>query len=315
MPRPPRLILPAIALLLLLPGCGGSDPTPGDAEPRRTLDSRAEAVRFFDAGTRVLVLLRSDMPRPTAELGAIAAGYPGLAELVTEAEALLAEAGIPPRALLRLGRREDREGPGTELAAGYSPGPSGTGLLLVMPTDRPEDLDRLLAEAEASGRLSPAGEYDDANLYRSREGALASRDGVLIAATSVPELRRALAVRDGDEDQHVDDGKVAGIIDEVPTHAPIHIVVRRGERFAALAVRPGEGGAEVRVAADLAEETIESDEGPHRTTVEPGELTRLAGEIGVPAPITRGLVGLAPLRGASYANGDSFIATFTVEPR
>jgi hypothetical protein len=313
MPRALGVSLLVLAVLVL-PGCG-SDPSPGDAEPRRTLDSRAEAVRFFGAGTRALVLLRSDMPRPAADVESVVGAYPGMADLVAEAQELLAGAGIAPHALLRLGRNEEGEGPGTELAAGFAPAPSGPRLLLVMPTDRPEDLERLLVDASADGRIVPAGEYDDASLYRADNGALASRDGVLVAATGMPELRRALAVRDGDAARQVDDGKVAAILDEVPTRAPVHIVLRRGERFAALALRPDGDEVEVRVAADIAEETVESDAGPHRATVESGDLTHLAGEIGLPQPVTRGLVGLAPLRGASYANGDSFIATFTVEAR
>ena len=313
--RPLALCLLA-TVLALLPGCG-DDPSPGDAEPRRTLDPQAEAVRFFGARTRTVVLLRSDMPRPARELAALAAGYPGPAEVLTEAGSVLAAGGIDPGELLRLGRNEEGEAPGTQLAAGLAESPEGGRILLVMPTDRPADLDELLASAAAAGPLNPAGEYDNAKLYRAPGAGLATRDGVLVAASTLVEVRRALTIRDGEESRRLDDGEISSALEDVPTRAPIHIVARRGERLAGIAIRPdGEGGAELRIAADVPEEQADTDEAPHRETVEADNLAALLGEgAGLPEEVAGRLAEVAPLRGASYVDGDRYIATFTVEDR
>jgi hypothetical protein len=313
MPRSLRPCLFALAVLLLA-GCG-TDPSPGDAPPRRTLDPQTEAVRFFGANTRAVVLVRSDMPRPLAELGDLADGYPGVVDAVTGTRGILDTAGVDSESLLRLGRDEDGNGPGSELAAGLAPGPGGPHLVVVMPTDRPQDLDGLLADAVADGRLRPAGEYDDAHLYRTDGAAVAVRDGVLVVSGSVAEVRRALATRDGDAERRIDDGRIAGALEDVPTRAPLHIVARRGDQFAALAVRPEDDGAEIRVSANLPEGQEGEDAGPHRVTVSAADLADLLREeAGLPVGAATGLAAIAPLRGASYADGDRFIATFTVEP-
>ena len=314
--RRPLAIFLLVTAVALLPGCG-SDPTPGDAEPRRTLDPQAEAVRFFGARTRAVVLLRSDMPRPAHELAALAAAYPGPAEVLAEAGSILAAGGIDPVALVRLGRNEDGDSPGAQRAAGLAESPEGARILLVMPTDRPADLDALLASAAAGGGLEPAGEYDNAELYRAPGAGFATRDGVLVAASTLAEVRRALGIRDGDASNHLDDGEISSALEDVPTRAPIHVVARRGERVAGIAIRPdGEGGAELRIAADLPEEDEASDDAPHRTTVEGDDLANLLAErAGLPPAVAARLAEVGPLRGASYIDGNRYIATFTVEAR
>jgi hypothetical protein len=184
-----------------------------------------------------------------------------------------------------------------------------------MPTDRPEDLDALLANAIASGDLDAAGEYDNAKLYRAPGAAFAVRDGVLVAARTLAEVRHALTIRDGDDSRQLNDRDIAGALDEVPTKAAVHLVVIRGERLAAAAVRlDDDGGAEFRIAAKVPENPAAEGEGVHRVTVEPGDLTRfLTEEAGLPVAVATQLADVAPLRGASYEQGDRYIATFTVE--
>ena len=255
------------------------------------------------------------MPRPASDLAALAAAYPGSAAVVDEGGEILAAGGIDPVALLRLGRNEEGDGPGTELAAGFAEGPAGPQALLVLPTDRPEDLNKLLESAVAEGALNGAGEYDAAMLYRAPGAAFAVRDGVLVAARTLPEVRRALAIRDGEDSRQLDDGEVSGALEDVPTRAPIHIYARQGERVAGLAVRLNdEGGAEVRIAADVSEDTADEDEGPHRVTVEPEDLEDLLdARAGLPAAVAARLAEIAPLDGAAYVDGDRYIATFTIE--
>ena len=269
MRRPLRLCL-LVAAIALLPGCG-SDPSPGDAEPRRARSTpRAEAVRFFGAGTRAVVLLRSDMPRPAAELAAVAGALPrSRARCDEQRRAILAAGGHRPRRAAAPGPQ--RGGRGARYRAGgwLRAGPA-RGSCLVLPTDRPEDLEELLAAAAADGALRRAGEYDDATLYRAPGVAFAARDGVLVAARSLPDLRRALAIRDGEDSRQLDDGdglrRPRGRADP-RTHPYLRAAGRavRGRRRAAGC----EGGAEVRIAADVPEGDADEDEGPHRVTVEP----------------------------------------------
>ena len=306
--------LPALSLLVtataLLPGCG-SDPSPGDAEPRRTLDSRAEAVRFFGADTRALVLLRTDMPRPAGELAEIVRSTPTVARALENVGARLQAAGIDPAAVLRLGRPEDGEGPGAEAAVALAP---GTRFLFVLATDRHEDLEELLATSAADGALRTAGEYDDARLYRGPGVAVALRDGVLAAAASLPTLRRAISIRDGDPSRHLDDTDISAALEDVPTRAPLHLVARRGERFFAVAVRPDDDGAEVRVTADLPDRYEGEGGGPQRVTVDPAKLAALfEAEAGLPPNLAAALSAIGPLDGAAYSDGEHLVATFTIK--
>ena len=295
----------------LLAGCG-SDPSPGEAEPRRALDPRAEALRFFEANTRALVLLRTDMPRSTQELEEVAGSIPTLARALENVGARLEAAGIDPKAVLRLGRAEDGEGPGAEVAVGLAP---GTRFLFALPTDRPEDLEDLFTSAAAtSGALREAGEHDDARLYTGPGVAFALRDGVLVAASALSTLRRAISVRDGDPSRHLDDDEISAALDQVPTRAAVHAVARRGDRFAAVAIQPGDGGAEVRVTAELPERDDREDEPPHPITVETATLAGLLeAEAGIPGNLAAALSAVGPLEGASYIDGDRLVANFTVD--
>jgi hypothetical protein len=311
LPRPCLLF----AALALLPGCG-SDPSPGDAEPRRTLDSRAEAVRFFHADTQALVLVRSDMPRSAQEAVDLARDvHPYLRALVMEVDTRLDASGIDPAEVMRLARPEERDGPGSELVAGLVRAPDGTDALFVLPTERPDDLERLFEDAERDGGVSAAGEYDNAVLFRSDSAAFALRDGVLVAAADLASLRRALAIRDGVEARQLDDGDVSGALEDVPARAPVHLVAHRGERFAGVAIRIDDNAAEVRIAAEVPE-SDEEDAGPHRTTATGEDIAQVLSEqVGLPLKTASALARVAPLRGASYADGDRYIATFTVGPR
>ena len=175
-------------------------------------------------GTRALVLLRTDMPRPAAELAGIAGATPTIARALENIGARLRVSGIDPAAVLRLGRPEDGEGPGAELAAALAP---GARFLFVLPTDRPEDLEDVFATAADDGALREAGEFDDASLYTGPGVAFALRDGVLVAATSLPTLRRAISIRDGDPSRHLDDGAISAALEDVPTRAALHVVARQ----------------------------------------------------------------------------------------
>ena len=310
MRRPLALCLLATALVVL-PACG-EDPGPGEAEPRRALDPRAEALRFFDASTRALILLRTDMPRSAAEVREVAGSVPTLARALENIGARLNAAGIDPEAVLRLGRAEDGEGPGAEVVVGLAP---GTRFLFVLPTDRPEDLEDLFASAaRASGALRDAGEHDNARLYAGPGVAFALRDGVLAAASALPALRQAISIRDGDPSRHLDDDEISGALEEVPRRAVVHAIARRGERFSAIAVQPVDGGAEVRVAADLPERADGEEAPPRPITVDTATVVRLIEtEAGIPPNLAAALSAVGPLEGASYADGERYIATFTVE--
>lgn len=313
MARPLRLCL--LVLLCVLPAGCGSDPSPGGAEPKRALDPRAEAVRFFAAGTRAVALLRTDMPDSARELAARAGDVPGLSRLVGEIGARASRCGIDIAELLKLGRARDGGGPGAELVMGLPRGAAGEELLFVLPTDRPEDLEDLFAAAAATAELRPAGDYDDAALYAGRGCAFALRDGVMVAAANPGLLRQAIDVRDGDESRHLDDAEVSAALEDVPTRAALHLVAHRGERFAGAAVRIVDGGTEIRVTAELPDRDSQDEPSPERVTLDAAFLAELLeAEAGMPPEAASLLAGVAPLSGAAYADDEELVATFTLPP-
>lgn len=303
-----------IALCAALLAACGDDASPGEAEPKRTLDPQAEAVRFFPARTGALALVRADMPRRTDGLLRSAAEVPGLAALLSSLQRRLERAGVDPGAVMRLARPEEEGVPAPELAAGIVSGTGGPQPLFVLPTERADELSRLFADAAAGGGLDRAGEFDDADLYRGPDCAFALRDGVLIASRDLAALRRAITTRDGDAAEQMDDGEVRSAVDDVPGAAPLHVFVRLGERRAALAVAPADGGADVRVVAEVPEPEEGEVQGPRRTTVDAGLLSAfLRRAIGPPPPeLAAALVSLAPLEGASFTDGGRLLANFAV---
>jgi hypothetical protein len=223
MRRPALLAALAIAALTLA-GCGSSG-------PKRTVDARAEALRFFPADAPLVALLDT-APEIAPERSAMAAELAGFAPWESIRSSFLARlsaAGLPLSGLAALVRSEDPE-PGdglplSQLAVGLEPGPDPDEprVLVVLVTDQTEAMERLFRRSAASGPMRLVGERDEARIYDSPQTAFAVRDGVMLAADDPASLRAAIDRRDGDDDAQLDDGEVKSLIGELPRKEPLEI--------------------------------------------------------------------------------------------
>ncbi len=207
---------------LALAGCGSSG-------PKRTVDARAEALRFFPSDAPLVALLDTapELGPQRAALAAEFAGIPAWDSIRSSLLGRLSAAGLPLGGLAALLRSEDPEPedglPLSQLAVGLT---RATGLrsprvLVVLVTARPAEMDHLFSRAAATGPLRPAGGKDDARLYFSPRTSFAVRDGVMLAAAGPALLRAAIARRDGDDAAQLDDGEVKALIGKLPREEPL----------------------------------------------------------------------------------------------
>lgn len=214
----------AIATLIAT-ACGGSTQTPGEDQPKRALDPRSEAIRYFPANTESIALLKTDDAESLAALDEAMTDLPGWRAIRQRARHSLRAAGIDPREILELSRipADDIDLPPPEIAFGTVPG-SGSDeerALLTLATEQGVELDRIFREAAEAGGLSAAGEFDGARLYRGPDLDFAIRDGVLIAAADVNRLQQAIARRDGDRTAQLDDSPITALINTLPENATL----------------------------------------------------------------------------------------------
>ena len=207
----------SIALALALAtatatGCGTS-------EPKRAVDARTEVIRFFAVDAPAVALLRPNPPARVAELNRAAAGIPAWTSLRDGVLEPLHGAGLRRSDLARLARpRDEIEGLDAAAIALGAPTPGSLAAgsrLLVFATDQGPLLVRLLRRSADAGRLRPAGRLDEALLYRSPDAAFAARDGVLVSAPRLNDVRAAIERRDGDSDEQLDEDVVNSLFDEL----------------------------------------------------------------------------------------------------
>ncbi len=199
----------------------------GESGAKRAVDARAEAVSFFAQDAPVVALLRPRPPGDLVELNRVAANLPawrGLREMVLGP---LHDAGLSAHRLLRLTRPseeiEDIDASALALGAPRPRDLADGRELLVLATDQPELLSRYLREGASVKRLRRAGSLDGAALYSGSDFAFAVRDGVLVSAPSVPEVRAAVRRRDGDRDERIDDGVVDSLFQNLDDTGPLLI--------------------------------------------------------------------------------------------
>ena len=206
--------------VIVLAGCGSSG-------PKRTVDARAEALRFFPADAPFVALLDTapELAPRRAALASELAGLPLWEKIRSGFRARLDAAGLPVGSLALLVRSEDPEPndglPVSQLAVGLAPGDPSPQVLAVLVTDQPDQMRRLFARSAATGPLQPAGREDEARLYSSPRTFFAVRDGVMLAASDPALLRTAIERRDGKQDDQLDDGKVKSLLGELPQQEPL----------------------------------------------------------------------------------------------
>jgi hypothetical protein len=324
----------ALALALAIAACG-------ESRPKRAVDARTEVVRFFAVDAPAVALMQPDPPARLAELNRVAAGVPAWARLRDAALGPLHAAGLRGSDLTRLAR-PSAQIEGVEAAALALGAPTPASLaggrpLLVLATDQATLLARLLRRAADRGRLRPAGRLDKARLYRSPGAAFGVRDGVLVSAPGLAEVRSAIERRDGDSDQQLDEDVVKSLFDDLRiegsllVYADLQSIREADPGLRALAGRvpwigqlgqvaasagPVAGSVQVEVAAKGASGDLNTSElplhlAPTRFTISASNAAGLV--LGGPAdPARKLLLGVAPLTGEATASSEEIRAQAAV---
>lgn len=218
-------VLVGALVSLTVAACDEDAPTPGENEPKRALDPRTEAVRYFPANTETISLLETADPDALSALDQSMSAVPAWRAIRDRVRSSLAQAGIDPEQILELSRNpaDDIELPDPEIVFGTVPG-SGSDeerVLLTLATEQGVDLDTTFKQAAESGGLEAAGEFDGARLYRGPDLDFAVRDGVLIAAPDVNRLQQAIARRDGDREAQLDDAPITALLNDLPENGTL----------------------------------------------------------------------------------------------
>jgi hypothetical protein len=214
------VVLPALLVLAAIGGCGESD-------PKRSVDASTEVLHFYADSAPVVGLLRTQPSRELERFDRAAAGLPMWRRIRSQFLGPLQAAGLDMSDLGRLVQpREEIED--FEASAMSFGAPTPTDLeagqtLTVIATDQDELLDELLREGVESGQLQPQGDLDEAELYGNSVAAYAERDGVLISAPSLGVVRAAIARRDGDSDEQLDEDVVSAALQELQQRGPVTI--------------------------------------------------------------------------------------------
>jgi hypothetical protein len=219
------VVAAGIAMLAALTGCNGTS-TPGEEVPKRALDPRSEALRYFPSSTEAVTLTETSDEQALESLDMAMGRSTQWVEARDRLTDSLSRAGIGPTQVLELSRQPavEIDLPQPEIAAGTVPG-SGqprSRLLIVLPTEQGVELDRLFRQAAESGGLEVAGNFDDARLYRGPDLDFAVRDGVLVAADGLDRVQQAIARRDGDRQFQLDDAPVTALLNQLPSGAGFH---------------------------------------------------------------------------------------------
>lgn len=210
--------LAAIGLVALVPALAGC----GADGTKRAADPDKEVLRFLPRGAEVVAILQTDRRlselRDLDILGEGLYGWPGARNFAMRAAAAVGAgdaAGVRPL----LGRPLTI---GASTAKDFARGR----LLAVTVAPSPEALEQVLTRAERKGTLTGAGSHRGAALYRTGTPvAVAGRDGVLIAAPDLSDLRSALDRRDGDEEDRLDEREVRSSLELLEREAALKVFV------------------------------------------------------------------------------------------
>jgi hypothetical protein len=189
------------------------------------VDARTEVLRFFAVDAPAVAVLRPDPPGAVVALDDAAQAAPAWSEFRQLIQGPLDAAGLGRPQLSRLVRPSD-EIEGVEAAALAIGVATPADLadhraLLVLATDQADLLSELLRGAARRGLVHGDGELDDASLYRSPGASFAVRDGVLVSAPRIADVRTAIERRDGDSDKQLDEDVVESLFNELDPQGPL----------------------------------------------------------------------------------------------
>lgn len=213
------------ALCLSMPAlaaCGGSD----EPRPKRAVDARTEAIHFFPADAPFVAFLDiAAAPRavPPASVGGLA-DIPALDAFAANAAAYVKRAGVDlsPLAELLTDEEPDDGLEGSQAALGLQPiGRPSADVLVVVVSEQTEEMERAAEELADSSGLAETDGFHGARFFADDGIALAIRDGVAVIGPDTARLRAALRLRDADQDEQLDEGQVADVLDELPGEAPL----------------------------------------------------------------------------------------------
>ncbi len=221
MGRPVQLAI-AVAAALLLASCGGS----GEPGPKRAVDARTETIHFFPADEPFVAFLntstadRLELHRTIRGLGTIRA----IRAFTGNAAGFVGRAGLDLRPLVEL-LTDDEPDDGiaaSQAAFGLRPrGRPAEDVLVVLAGDRPDEIEAAVEEMAAGAGLDEETEFHDARVFGADGIALAVRDGVVLIGAGTAQLRAALRLRDSDQDEQLDEGQIADLLDELQQNPPL----------------------------------------------------------------------------------------------
>ncbi len=100
--------------------------------------------------------------------------------------------------------------------------------LLVLATDQTDLLADLFRRSVAARKVRPAGQLHDADLYQGSGYAYAIRDGVLVSAPTLGDVRTAILRRDGDSDLQLDEDVVQSLFNDLTERGPLLVYANLG---------------------------------------------------------------------------------------
>ncbi len=330
-------ILLALVFAATVAGCG-------ESKPKRLVDARSEVLRFFAVDAPALILLQRNPAAQVSQINRSANDLATWDRLRGGALGPLHAAGLRRADVIRLAHpREQIEGvDAAALALGF-PTPASLAAsepLVIYASDRVALLSRLLARGADRGRLKRVGQVDEARLYRGRGDAFAIRDGVLVSAPRLAEVRAAIERRDGDRSQQLDDHSVRSLFDQLPSegsllvYADLRAVQDADPGLRALArqvpwiealgqlagsVQPMAGSVRLEVAAksagaDLTASGLAVGEAPTRFNFSSSNAASLLSVGGPTDPLRQLLLGMAPLAVEATASSDELRAKVVASP-
>jgi hypothetical protein len=330
-----RGIPATIALALIL--CAGISAC-GESVAKRSVDARADALSFYAKDAPAVALLRPQPAADVVELNRAAAELPAWRRLRALVLGPLHDAGLGRSRLRSLVQPSEEAVEGIDAAAltigAATPDDLSGGLpLLVLATDQTDLLAKYMNRTTAAGGLERRGSLDDAQLFEGRNASFAIRDGVLVSAPSLGLVRSAVARRDGDSDEQLDDDAVQTLFEGLDATGPLLVYANLGfvreadpglERLAgqapwtgklgetAASVRAEDGSVQIEGLSNSTED-LTPDELP--LDAEPSNFefdSRQVAALISPGPTAGLLAGLVPITGEATASSNEVRLHLTI---